>query len=441
MKLYLLKEVAKRWREYKHISYINRIFDNELLICFDKKYFYRIDLTKSNSNIYYVDNYESSKKSSKHKAPFDMMLLSKFQSSDIVDIQAFDNDRILKIIICQKLSYKRVNSILQLEFTGKNTNAIILNEKNIIQEALRHIDNRVSFRAVKPGISLLSLKAIDIKEDIQKIEDIDKFLQQIYINNITKKIDIARSQALDRINKKISVVKDLQNSLESSTKIQENIKLWSKKANIILCNIDKIDIYKASIIIDEVCIDIPSTCNSSYELSDYCFKKSKKSKAILENIHIQKDNIEQKLLFLDRHKELIQNTNNLEKLIFLSPNKSKISKKPFCEEFIFDGFKIMVGRNSNENAKILKMSKKDDLWMHLRDIPSSHVLIISKRQQFPQAVIQKSANLCVDMSVSHLGKYTVDYTKRGYVRVQKGSNVLYTHQKSIVVSKEILSIQ
>ena len=134
---------------------------------------------------------------------------------------------------------------------------------------------------------------------------------------------------------------------------------------------------------------------------------------------------------------MILNTNKIEDLLFLNPNKSKISKKTFSQEFIFNGFKIMVGRNSNENAKILSVSKKDDLWMHIRDIPSSHVIIVSKKQQFPISVIEKSAQLCVDMSVSQSGKYIVDYTRRGYVRVQNGSNVLYTHQKSIVVKKDM----
>jgi predicted ribosome quality control (RQC) complex YloA/Tae2 family protein len=119
----------------------------------------------------------------------------------------------------------------------------------------------------------------------------------------------------------------------------------------------------------------------------------------------------------------------------LDTNKKKDNKKAFCEEFFFNGYKIMVGRNSNENIKILKSSKKDDIWLHIKDTPSSHVVIVSKKQQLPLEVIHKAASLCVDVSVSFDGKYIVDYTYRRYVKMTNGSNVLYTNHKSIVVQK------
>jgi len=439
MKLYLLKLLATRWSKYKYISYVKRIFDNELLICFDKKYLYQIDLNKAKSFVYLVDNEIKSKKTTSYQAPFDNMLHFRFHSSDILSVKTFDNDRVLQIFIQKKLPYKVIQTSLQLEFTGRNTNAIILDEQNIIIEALRHIDDSLTYRAIKAGIVLQPLKPYKIQEKPQEISDIDEFLSQSFKSMSDNKINTLKTKALLKIDNKITKANNVLVSLGKKEDIQNTTTLWSKKANLILANAKDIDIYKSSVVLEGITIDIPSNLNSVYQLSEYCFKKSKKSKAIEKNIYIQTQNIEQKLLFLKRHKSLIQDCYDLDKLIFTSAKVKKSNKITFCEEFVFRGFKIMVGRNSSENAKILQNSKKDDLWMHIKDTPSSHVVVVSKKQQIPMDVIQKAANLCVDVSVSSNGKYIVDYTYRRYVRIQKGSNVLYVNHKSIFVHKDSTS--
>lgn len=436
MKLYLLKHIANRWNRYKYIDYIKRVLDNEILICFDKKYHYLIDLSKTKSFIYFIEDISSLTKTIKYRAPFDNMLYTKFKSSDIDNIEAFSSDRVLKLVLNKKHSYKTIQTTLQLEFTGRNTNAIILDDKNIIIEALRHIDGFTTYRAIQSGIELKPLQPHKIKEEEIDIEDIDIFLKDSFIENSQKEIDLLKERAIFNIDKKIIQIKKAFSSLEKDEDIQASIELWSKKANLVLTNAQDIDIYSPCVLLDDVVIDIPHNIISAYQLSEHCFKKSKKHKAIHKNIHMQRENIEQKLLFLERHKSSVKNSNSFDELSFLNTKKNKKNKKLFCEEFIYNGFKIMVGRNSNENAKILQVSKKDDLWLHIKDIPSSHVLIVSKKQQFPLDVIQKAASLCVDMSVSYGGKYVVDYTYRRHIKTQKGSNVLYTNHKSVFVQKE-----
>jgi len=63
----------------------------------------------------------------------------------------------LKFHLLSKRHYKSRKISIQFEFTGKNTNAIILSEDDIIIEALRHIDQESSFRVVRPNVKLLEL--------------------------------------------------------------------------------------------------------------------------------------------------------------------------------------------------------------------------------------------------------------------------------------------
>ena len=73
---------------------------------------------------------------------------------------------------------------LFLEFTGRFTNAIIADEKGVIVEALRHIDN--NFRVIKPGRELLELPPAMIKErKTPLITDFERYFSEEFkrVNN------------------------------------------------------------------------------------------------------------------------------------------------------------------------------------------------------------------------------------------------------------------
>ena len=43
-----------------------------------------------------------------------------------------------------------------------------------------------------------------------------------------------------------------------------------------------------------------------------------------------------------------------------------------------DGYTILVGRNNQQNDQLtLRMAKGDDLWLHVRNIPGSHVIVLT----------------------------------------------------------------
>jgi len=101
----------------------------------------------------------------------------------------------------------------------------------------------------------------------------------------------------------------------------------------------------------------------------------------------------------------------------------------------------MVGRNSKENIELLKEAKANDIWMHVRDISGSHVIIRTDKQNLPDSVIESAAKLCVDFSTQMAGNYKVDYTKRKFVKITEGSRVEYDKYKTISVLKEGIEIR
>ena len=99
---------------------------------------------------------------------------------------------------------------------------------------------------------------------------------------------------------------------------------------------------------------------------------------------------------------------------------------------------ILYGRNNLENDNLtFKVSVKDDYWFHVKDIPSSHIIL--KTSKLTDELIVKSAQLSAYFSKANLGeKVTVDYTLRKNVSKPNGAKpgfVIYVNQKSVVVEK------
>ncbi|MBM3438867.1 MAG: DUF814 domain-containing protein [Bacteroidetes bacterium] len=64
----------------------------------------------------------------------------------------------------------------------------------------------------------------------------------------------------------------------------------------------------------------------------------------------------------------------------------------------FQGYQIWVGKNNKSNDQLLRLSQKNDLWLHAKDVGGSHVIIRKKGANYPQAVIDFAAVLAAKNS-------------------------------------------
>jgi predicted ribosome quality control (RQC) complex YloA/Tae2 family protein len=113
---------------------------------------------------------------------------------------------------------------------------------------------------------------------------------------------------------------------------------------------------------------------------------------------------------------------------------------PFRRFTSTDGYPIFVGRNARENdALTFGLAKSDDLWLHARGTPGSHVVVrLEKGLDPPQETIRDAATLALLYSdLKKSGKGDVIYTRRKWVRKAKGQApgaVTVTQEKSLHVS-------
>jgi predicted ribosome quality control (RQC) complex YloA/Tae2 family protein len=129
-------------------------------------------------------------------------------------------------------------------------------------------------------------------------------------------------------------------------------------------------------------------------------------------------------------------------------NKSPNQGKPILETYrASNGIDILVGKNNKQNDYLTnKLAGRDEIWLHTKDIPGSHVVIRSKEPD--DETIKEAATLAAYFSKARLSSSVpVDFTKVRYVKKPNGAKpgfVIYDNQQTIYVTpdeEKILSLK
>ncbi|ACM92176.1 fibronectin/fibrinogen-binding protein [Nautilia profundicola AmH] len=429
MKAFVLKKIARNLKNHKYIKRALRVDENLILMQFDKDRYY-FDLTKGSGDIYINIDYPLSRK---FQAPFDIVLEKKFTKAELVDVEA--KERILTITAKNQNRYKEETVKIRFEFTGRYTNAIILDENDTIIESLRHISESQSSRVVKPGVKLEELPPFEIKEKEFEIEDLERYTKELFNKKYQNRLRQKKEAIINRINKKIKEIQKKLSKLDDEEKLLQKAELYKKYADIAMANLYQIKPYSKELKTydfegNEITIPLPELKNVN-EVGNYFYNLAKKAKRKAENLHIEKGHLNSQLEFLENYKRLIEKTEDLGSLNYYKPPKKEKSVDENVAEFFIDDYKILVGKNEKGNIKLLKSANANDMWLHIKNYPGSHVIIKNNKLSIPQSVIEEAARLAVAFSKKNEGE--VDYTKRKFVKVKEGANVEYGKYSTIKV--------
>lgn len=122
-------------------------------------------------------------------------------------------------------------------------------------------------------------------------------------------------------------------------------------------------------------------------------------------------------------------------------NAKKIANaKPILDHYLSsDGTEMIVGKNNKQNDYLTnKLAARDDIWLHTKDIPGSHVVIRSKEPS--EETIHEAANLAAYYSKArNSSSVPVDFTKVRHVKKPSGAKpgfVIYDNQQTVYVTPE-----
>ena len=183
------------------------------------------------------------------------------------------------------------------------------------------------------------------------------------------------------------------------------------------------------------------------------FKKYKKLKKATELAHGRIKEISAEIDYLDNTLHAIEHCDSEDLAIeiqnelmdggYIRRSKKKTSRKlPPSKPHHFlssDGHEIYVGRNNKQNDTLtMRFARADDIWLHTKDIPGSHVIIRAKNNKVSQKAINEGAFLAAWFSKArNSSNVPVDYTKRRNIRKPNGSKpgyVIYLTNSTINVT-------
>lgn len=108
---------------------------------------------------------------------------------------------------------------------------------------------------------------------------------------------------------------------------------------------------------------------------------------------------------------------------FKSFNESK-DKFPNIKKMEIDGFVVYMGRDAKSNDHLtFNIADKEDIWMHAKGVPGSHIVIRVRDRLPTNEVIKQAAQIAKKNSKSPKDeKATIVYCQRKFVKKEKGMN-------------------
>lgn len=315
------------------------------------------------------------------------------------------------------------------------------------------IDKVLDFSCI--NLSLFSNLSI-INDD-----SISKILENYYA---TKDIKDRIHQRSSDLRKSISIKLDrLYNKLNKQEKElieSENADIYKIKGELITSYIYMIEKGMESVDVanfyDSEYKNIKISLNTNFTPSENAqkyFKKYNKLKTAKKEITSQMEITKEEIDYLENIMLSIENCENLAELMDIreelgkvgylrsknnSKKETKLTTKP--HEFVSsNGFKILVGKNNKQNDHLtLKVASNEDIWMHTKNIPGSHVIIKTEGKEVPDETIFEGAMLAAFFSKSKMSSQVpVDYTKKKNVKKPNGAKpgmVIYDTNNTIYVT-------
>jgi predicted ribosome quality control (RQC) complex YloA/Tae2 family protein len=265
------------------------------------------------------------------------------------------------------------------------------------------------------------------------------------VSQRSKDIKNLLSAAIARTERKLSIQRA---SLEESERAEE----YKRRADLITANIYRIPRGAASVTVtdyyDDDCpeIQIPldtrisAAANAQRAYKQY--NKFKTAKAVLtEQIEIWERELEYLLSvseFLSRA-ELEQDIADIRDELYRSGYASRMRgykppKQQLSKPLSFtttSGKRVLVGKNNTQNDRVtFKMSEKWDVWFHVKDMPGSHVLLITEGEEPTDLDYTEAAELAAGYSSATADLVAVDYTRVKNVKKPSGAKPGYVIYKT-----------
>jgi predicted ribosome quality control (RQC) complex YloA/Tae2 family protein len=260
-----------------------------------------------------------------------------------------------------------------------------------------------------------------------------------------------KSQVKDGLERNLAKSQLYLQELEKQKVIRETNVPFEEIGNILMAFLHLIPEGESKVTLEDfyrnqpITIKLNSTLSPAANAENYYRKAKNFSKELAhweENIARKKQEIAeiaeklQALASVDTRK-------GLKPFLAIALSKNTTEELPF-KQFEVEGWVIWVGKNAKNNDLLtLKYAKKQDIWLHARDVSGSHVIVRNPQNKtVPAFVIEKAASLAAYFSKRQTESLCpVIVTSKKYVRKTKdllpGMVIVDREEEVVLVKPEL----
>ncbi len=393
--------------------------------------------------------------------PFCQFLRAHLQGARIDKIEQVHGDRIVHLA----LSTKEGPCTLVAELTGKTSNLLVLDEAGLIRRDLNGTKDLAGRLYVAPVLPRRD-KPVTALPRFSRDSQASPFPLSAAIEahyhkaEATSGIETARNARAGILRKSIKKLRRRIGAWHEDLAKAEKYKTYARYGELIKANLGTIRRGQTNVtLVDYFNEELPSltipldqTKTPQGNMDDY-FKKHRKHLAAERELRPRIIEGEKELATLQQELASIEQSTwqpperaqpalRARPLARAGREKTKQEQRqgPFRRFTSSDGLTIYVGKNARENDELtFGLAKSDDLWLHARGTPGSHVVVrLEKGAEIPPETLRDAATLALLYSdLKKSGKGDVIYTRRKWVKKAKGQApgaVTVTQEKSLFVS-------
>lgn len=290
------------------------------------------------------------------------------------------------------------------------------------------------------GFGLLPIGLIN-DEQIRKFELVNDAVAYSFYQGVRfHEFELKKRDLLTRIERAGAKLEKSQNELEQSKNSLQKADAYEKIAHLLMASPSKTypskkitmpDFFDASQLIE---IEVDSERDHIYNAQKY-YQRAKNARKSYENAIKRKSEIDERLnqinklwvsltkidYLKDLEKWIKSNAQLLQRIGFLQPGSDQPVQG--FRQYELSGYRLRVGKSALGNDELLRISHKEDIWLHARGVSGSHVVIpMNRNQDFPpKNILESAAEVAAFFSKSKGSSLVpVIFTKRKYVRKSKG---------------------
>tara|TARA_R110000868_G_scaffold37111_4_gene131347 strand:- start:37271 stop:38740 length:1470 start_codon:yes stop_codon:yes gene_type:complete len=279
---------------------------------------------------------------------------------------------------------------------------------------------------------------------IEKFDTVNELISYRFKNySHVQRLSQQKGKYRKTISRQLKRLDSVLKNLSKADKGIEKAEVYEKYGHLLMANAHIKPEKSKSILIEdlynegkeiEIKIDVELTLA---ENAEYYYDRASSSLKSYEKASTQIPKIKERKLRLEKMNDELQHIGELRNLgdwekkyrkeienIGIGKSKKEESNLPF-HSLEINGYQVWIGKNAKSNDKLVQFSHKEDIWMHARGVPGSHLIIrmANNKGMPPKEIIEKAAAFAAyNSKAKGANLVPVIVTKRKYVRKPKGAS-------------------